>query len=113
MNLLLGVVLAFIALIIGSPLAALLLGISFTLLLVYPLMKKSNCNYKSIFNCGLICFAVVSLFSFPQERIIPFLLFLTIISYKLQNKTQIKVNKYLLISLFCITTPILSINYSK
>lgn len=33
MNLLLGVVLAFIALIIGSPLAALLLGISFTLLI--------------------------------------------------------------------------------
>jgi len=33
MNLLLGVVLAFIALVIGSPLAALLLGISFTLLI--------------------------------------------------------------------------------
>ena len=88
-------------------------GISFTLLLVYPLLKKSNCNYKSIFNCGLICFFVVSLFSFPQERIIPSLLFLTIVSHKLQKNTQIKINKYLLLILFCITIPVASINYSK
>lgn len=88
-------------------------GIGFSLLLVYPLVKKSNCNYKSIFNCGLICFFVVSLFSFPQERIIPSLLFLTIVSYKLQKNTQIKVNKYLLLILFCITIPVASINYSK
>ena len=88
-------------------------GVAFTLLLVYPLLKKSNYKYKSIFNCGLICFFVISLFSFPQERIIPSLLFLTIVSYKLQNNNSIQINKYLLIILFCLTTPLISINYSK
>ena len=43
----------------------------------------------SILNFGLICFIVVSLFSFPQERIIPSLLFFTLVSYKLQNKNSI------------------------
>tara|TARA_B100001093_G_C26831183_1_gene1016215 strand:+ start:797 stop:1948 length:1152 start_codon:yes stop_codon:yes gene_type:complete len=88
-------------------------GVVFSLLLVYPLLKKSDYKYKSIFNCSLICFFVVSLFSFPQERIIPSLLFLTIVSYKLQNNNSIQINKYLLIILFCLTTPLISINYSK
>lgn len=88
-------------------------GLSFTLLLVYPLLKKSNYKYMNILNCGLICYFVISLFSFPQERIIPSLLFLTIVSYKLQNNRTIQVNKYLLIIIFCITIPLTTINYSK
>ena len=77
-------------------------GLSFTLLLVYPLLKKSNYKYMNILNCGLICYFVISLFSFPQERIIPSLLFLTIVSYKLQNNRKIQVNKYLLIIISAI-----------
>ena len=88
-------------------------GVIFTIMLVYPLIKKLNSEYKSILNFGLICFIVVSLFSFPQERIIPSLLFFTLVSYKLQNKNSIQINKYSLIFLFCITIPLISINYSK
>ena len=88
-------------------------GLAFTFFLLYPLLEKSNYKYKSVFNSGIICFIIISLFSFPQERIIPSLLFLTIVSYKLQNNSNIQINKYLLLILFCITIPLASINYIK
>ena len=88
-------------------------GVIFTIMLVYPLIKKLNSEYKSILNFGLICFIVVSIFSFPQERIIPSLLFFTLVSYKLQNNNSFKINKFSLIILFCLTTPFIYINYIK
>jgi O-antigen ligase/Tfp pilus assembly protein PilF len=87
-------------------------GVAFTLLLVYPLLKKSNYKYKSIFNCGLICFIIVSLFSFPQERIIPSILFLTIVAYKLQDNVHLKINSYFLVIIFACTIPFTAICYS-
>ena len=87
-------------------------GVAFTLLLVYPILKKSNYKYKSIFNSGLICFFIVSLFSFPQERIIPSILFLTIVAYKLQDNVHLKINSYLFLIIFACTIPFTSLCYS-
>ncbi len=87
-------------------------GVAFTLLLVYPLLKKSHYKYKSIFNSGLICFIIVSLFSFPQERIIPSILFLTIVAYKLQDNEHIKINSYFLVIIFAFTIPFTALCYS-
>ena len=87
-------------------------GVTFALILIYPLLKKSKLKHQNIFNCGLICFFIVSLFSFPQERIIPSILFLTIVAYKLQDDLHLKINSYLLLIIFACTIPFTSLCYS-
>lgn len=87
-------------------------GLTFVLILIYPLLKKSNIKHQNIFNCGLICFFIVSLFSFPQERIIPSILFLTLVAYKLQDNLHLKINSYLLLIIFACTIPFTALCYS-
>ena len=60
-------------------------GCLFLGLMLYPLLKISKSKQKEFLNFGLICFLIISLFSFPQERIAPSLLFFSLVALKLRD----------------------------
>ena len=81
-------------------------GLIFLFILIYPLIKKSNVKNKHIINFGLLSFLVISLFSFPQERIIPSLIFFSLIAFKLKESSTVQVKRSLIlfISFFLISS---------
>ncbi len=74
-------------------------GLLFLCLLIYPIIKRSGIRNKEVINFGLLSFLVVSIFSFPQERVIPSLLFFSLIAFKLKGGSSIQVKKYVLLFL--------------
>jgi len=84
--------------------AGVLGGILYATILLYPLVmahKKS----KTITAFGLIVFFVISLFSFPQERVVPSLLFLMLVAVALQGVKTYKISAWhiLILGLFTLT----------
>ena len=88
-------------------------GAIFVLFLIYPLFVKANFKHKYILNSGLICFLIISLFSFPQERIIPSLLFLSLVAIKLKDVAHINIPKYFTILFLGLTITFTLISCSK
>lgn len=88
-------------------------GLFFIFILIYPLFKSSKIKHLNVINCGLICFFIVSLFSFPQERVIPSLLFFTLVAFKLQNSLCLTIHKYFLYLILGLTIPFTCLSYSN
>jgi O-antigen ligase len=61
-------------------------GVIFIALIVYPLVVKTRNTHHQLIKSGLISFLIISFFSFPQERILPSLIFVLLIVNSL--KTQ-------------------------
>ena len=75
-------------------------GVVFLALMLYPLLKTSKNMQKEVLNFGLICFLVISFFSFPQERVVPSLLFFSLVALKLRGSDSLlikRVWKYLIL----------------
>ena len=68
-------------------------GILFSILLLYPLVGSLRDKRKLIISLGLISYFVISIFSFPQERITPSLLFFVLIAFSFGNQKSIPVNR--------------------
>ena len=68
-------------------------GCLFLALMLYPLLKISKSKQKEILNFGLICFLVISFFSFPQERVVPSLLFFSLVALKLRGSKSFPIKK--------------------
>jgi O-antigen ligase/lipoprotein NlpI len=83
-------------------------GALFACILLYPLLRKSKLSNKIYINFGLISFVLISLFSFPQERIIPSLLFFTLIAFNLKHIQFQKSNR---LALLVVITLLASFNY--
>ena len=66
-------------------------GVIFLLILIYPLLIKAKTSKEQLIKFGLISFIIISFFSFPQERIIPSLMFFTFVAFSLKNKKSINI----------------------
>ncbi len=88
-------------------------GLLFLIILSYPLLKKSSYKDSLTVNFGLISFILISLFSFPQERIVPSLLFLILISLKLKSSTVCKIKAPVLLLVSGLLISLSSIVYQR
>lgn len=66
-------------------------GVIFLLILIYPLLIKAKTSKEQLIKFGLISFIIISFFSFPQERIIPSLMFFTFVAFSLKDKKSINI----------------------
>ena len=69
-------------------------GVIFLLILIYPLLIKAKTSNEQLIKFGLINFIIISFFSFPQERIIPSLMFFTFVAFSLKNKKSINIGAF-------------------
>ena len=66
-------------------------GVIFLLILIYPLLIKAKTSKEQLIKFGLISFIIIAFFSFPQQRIIPSLMFFTFVAFSLKNKKSINI----------------------
>ena len=66
-------------------------GVIFLLILIYPLLQKAKTSKEQLIKFGLISFIIISFFSFPQERIIPSLMFFAFVAFSLKDKKSINI----------------------
>ena len=85
-------------------------GVIFLLILIYPLLIKAKTSKEQLIKFGLISFIIISFFSFPQERIIPSLMFFAFVAFSLKDKKSINIGiitktiiSGLLIVFFCVS----------
>ena len=70
-------------------------GLLFMTILIYPLVISIKNKKKVFITVGLISYCIISLFSFPQERIVPSLLFFVFVAYSINNQTSITIKKWI------------------
>ena len=81
-------------------------GLLFSILLLYPLVTSLKQRSKLFVSIGIISYIVISIFSFPQERVVPSLLFLVLIAFSFSNQkfVLLRRNGQLLIVFFLLAT---------
>lgn len=75
----------------------------FLMILLYPFLKAQNTKKHIYCTMGVICFIVISLFSFPQERVVPSILFFTLLGFILRNQISVRVKSVVLIVITSFT----------
>ena len=71
-------------------------GLLFMTILIYPLVISIKNKKKVFITVGLISYCIISLFSFPQERVVPSLLFFVFVAYSINNQSSIMLKKWML-----------------
>lgn len=70
-------------------------GLLFLTILIYPFFAALKRKNHLFILMGLICFLVISLFSFPQERIVPSLLFFIFVAFSFNGQATILLKRSL------------------